>query len=375
MLSSSARRVLAQGCSVVLDAAYLQEAERTEIAHLAATCGVRFVGLFLTADLATRLARIEQRTDDASDATRNVALKQETFTIGAVNWHMIDASGTPAQSLRSALLHCRAGKGCELTMATATRPTGTSSRRKANGEAAPDCATALQKMALGSSLYQGPSHERLRRRCRGRASDPGRDHEVVFRRGVLCADRGRCGVAAAEEGNDWLNGPLGAARDSDVVVDMRAANDTAMGGAMLGARLDSARSGSPPSGSLPSFRSGATPGRGPRAGSDKDRGWSATNGARIRRLWIPIARANRELARTAGPQGRNLKRWGRHAVTGCDQGQTLPLHAGSTDGNCCGGGAGRTPSPSPPGKTGSARIGRHARYGALRWLLPADLRR
>ena len=101
-LASTARRVLAKGCSVVLDAAYLQEAERTEIAHLAATCGIRFVGLFLTADLATRLARIGQRTGDASDATPNVALKQETFAIGAVNWHMIDASGTPDQSLRRA---------------------------------------------------------------------------------------------------------------------------------------------------------------------------------------------------------------------------------------------------------------------------------
>ena len=101
-LSSTAQRVLAQGCSVVLDAAYLQEAERTEIADLAATHGVRFVGLFLTADLPTRLARIEQRKGDASDATRNVALKQETFAIGAVDWHMIDASGTPDQSLRSA---------------------------------------------------------------------------------------------------------------------------------------------------------------------------------------------------------------------------------------------------------------------------------
>ena len=102
MLSSTAQRVLAQGCSVVLDAAYLLEAERTEIEGLAATHGVRFVGLFLTADLATRLARIEQRKGDASDATRNVALQQETFAIGAVNWHMIDASGTPDQSLRSA---------------------------------------------------------------------------------------------------------------------------------------------------------------------------------------------------------------------------------------------------------------------------------
>ncbi|MBR1277823.1 bifunctional aminoglycoside phosphotransferase/ATP-binding protein [Bradyrhizobium sp. AUGA SZCCT0283] len=101
-LAGTAQRVLAQGCSVVLDAAYLQEAERTEIAGLAAMHGVRFVGLFLTADLATRLARIEQRRGDASDATRDVALKQETFAIGAVDWHMIDASGTPEQSLRSA---------------------------------------------------------------------------------------------------------------------------------------------------------------------------------------------------------------------------------------------------------------------------------
>jgi len=37
-----------------------------------------------------------------ADATRNVALEQETFAIGAVNWRMIDASGTPDQSLRSA---------------------------------------------------------------------------------------------------------------------------------------------------------------------------------------------------------------------------------------------------------------------------------
>jgi aminoglycoside phosphotransferase family enzyme/predicted kinase len=102
MLSSTAQRVLAQGCSVVLDAAYLLEAERMEIEGLAATHGARFVGLFLTADLATRLARIEGRKGDASDATRDVALKQETFAIGTVNWHMIDASGTPDQSLRSA---------------------------------------------------------------------------------------------------------------------------------------------------------------------------------------------------------------------------------------------------------------------------------
>jgi len=101
-LLSMARRVLALGCSIVIDAVYMEQAERTEIADLAAEQGVGFRGLFLTADLATRLARIEGRRDDASDATRNVVLKQEAAAIGAVNWHMIDASGTPEQTLAGA---------------------------------------------------------------------------------------------------------------------------------------------------------------------------------------------------------------------------------------------------------------------------------
>jgi Predicted kinase len=98
-LSNAAERVLLQGCSVVLDAAFLREVERTGLAGLAHKHGARFVGLFLTADLATRLARIGQRKNDASDATRDVALMQETLAIGAVDWHMVDASGTPDQSL------------------------------------------------------------------------------------------------------------------------------------------------------------------------------------------------------------------------------------------------------------------------------------
>jgi predicted kinase len=101
-LAEAAQRILAQGCSVVLDAAFLQEAERAEPARLARTFGVRFIGLFLTADLATRLARIGQRKGDASDATRDVALKQEAFAIGAVGWDVVDASGTPDQSLQRA---------------------------------------------------------------------------------------------------------------------------------------------------------------------------------------------------------------------------------------------------------------------------------
>jgi uncharacterized protein len=99
LLSATAQRVLSQGCSVVLDAAFLREAERVVPADLARRHDVRFVGLFLTADLATRIARIEQREHDASDATREVALLQQTFAIGAMDWHIVDAAGTPDDTL------------------------------------------------------------------------------------------------------------------------------------------------------------------------------------------------------------------------------------------------------------------------------------
>ncbi|WMT73445.1 AAA family ATPase [Bradyrhizobium sp. Ash2021] len=99
-LSNTAQRVLAQGASVILDASFMQEAQRTALFHLARERSVRFVGLFLTADLATRLARIAHREHDASDATRDVALKQETSAIGAMDWHVVDASGAPEDTLR-----------------------------------------------------------------------------------------------------------------------------------------------------------------------------------------------------------------------------------------------------------------------------------
>jgi aminoglycoside phosphotransferase family enzyme/predicted kinase len=94
-LYDAARRIVAQGFSVVIDASFMQEAQRTALVRLARNHKMRFVGLFLTADLQTRLARIARRKNDASDATRDVALKQQTAAIGTVDWHVIDASGTP----------------------------------------------------------------------------------------------------------------------------------------------------------------------------------------------------------------------------------------------------------------------------------------
>ena len=103
-LAQTAQRVLAQGCSVVLDAAFILESQRAGLAELARKHNAGIVGLFLTADLATRLARIAQRKHDASDATRDVALKQEATAIGAIDWHMVDASGIPDDTLRRSMV-------------------------------------------------------------------------------------------------------------------------------------------------------------------------------------------------------------------------------------------------------------------------------
>jgi predicted kinase len=65
--------------------------------------GVRFVGLYLQTDLATRQRRVGARERDASDATPEIAALQENFDIGTVDWTPIDASGTPEQTLQSCL--------------------------------------------------------------------------------------------------------------------------------------------------------------------------------------------------------------------------------------------------------------------------------
>jgi hypothetical protein len=111
LLSMTAGRVLAQGCSVILDAAFLREGQRATLPDLASRHDGRFVGLFLTADLATRLSRIEQRAHDASDATPDVALQQQATPLGAVNWHMVDASGTPEDTLQRSIA-CLTAPGC-----------------------------------------------------------------------------------------------------------------------------------------------------------------------------------------------------------------------------------------------------------------------
>ncbi|MBV9632975.1 MAG: AAA family ATPase [Xanthobacteraceae bacterium] len=102
VLADKARRVVAAGHSAIVDAVFAREAERASMTELARTHRFAFRGLFLTADLAVRIARIGDRLHDASDANAEVARQQEHYTLGALDWMQIEATGTPEQTLARA---------------------------------------------------------------------------------------------------------------------------------------------------------------------------------------------------------------------------------------------------------------------------------
>jgi predicted kinase len=102
VVADKARRALAAGHSAVVDAVFSRPQERAAMAHSAAALGVRFRGLFLEADLATRLARVGARGRDASDADAAVAARQQGYDLGALDWTRVDAAGTPVATLSQA---------------------------------------------------------------------------------------------------------------------------------------------------------------------------------------------------------------------------------------------------------------------------------
>jgi uncharacterized protein len=101
-LNDKAGRIVGAGYSVIVDAVFAEPAERTAVEAAARKAGASFHGLFLTADLGTRLERISGRGPDASDADASVAQLQETFELGEMTWTRLDASGTPAETLARA---------------------------------------------------------------------------------------------------------------------------------------------------------------------------------------------------------------------------------------------------------------------------------
>lgn len=102
VLADKVARIAGARHSAIVDAVFAKPNERDAIATTAASVNVTFRGLFLVADLQTRLQRIGTRSLDASDANAVVALEQEAFAIGRHNWIEIDASGSLPEILARA---------------------------------------------------------------------------------------------------------------------------------------------------------------------------------------------------------------------------------------------------------------------------------
>ena len=102
LLDAKAGRIVRAGYSAIIDAVFASPAERIAIENVARDAEVRFRGLFLTADVDTRLKRIGARGPDASDADVNVARQQEKIGIGSLAWTIVDASSSADQTVINA---------------------------------------------------------------------------------------------------------------------------------------------------------------------------------------------------------------------------------------------------------------------------------
>ncbi|MGR7996866.1 bifunctional aminoglycoside phosphotransferase/ATP-binding protein [Xanthobacter sp. ZOL 2024] len=85
-LCEQARRILATGQSVIVDAVHAHAQERGAIAAVAQALHLPFVGIWLEAPLAVRVERVTQRQGDASDADADVARRQQAYDLGSVDW-------------------------------------------------------------------------------------------------------------------------------------------------------------------------------------------------------------------------------------------------------------------------------------------------
>jgi hypothetical protein len=97
-----ARRVLAAGHAVVLEAVFLRPHERQAVAEAAATAGVPFQGAWLQGEAPMLAERLAARAGDASDAGPDTLAEQLTHDPGPIDWPILGAGDLGAAAERLA---------------------------------------------------------------------------------------------------------------------------------------------------------------------------------------------------------------------------------------------------------------------------------
>jgi predicted kinase len=91
-LFESADDHLACGNSVILDAVFMARSERDVAEALAERYRFGFTGIWLEAPERDRIARVNARENDASDATESVVREQSRRSVGEIHWHRVRAN-------------------------------------------------------------------------------------------------------------------------------------------------------------------------------------------------------------------------------------------------------------------------------------------
>ncbi|NYT42167.1 AAA family ATPase [Sphingomonas sp. R-74633] len=91
-LFESADDHLACGNSVILDAVFMARSERDVAEAIADRYRAAFTGIWLEAPERDRIARVNARANDASDATESVVREQSRRSVGEIHWHRVRAN-------------------------------------------------------------------------------------------------------------------------------------------------------------------------------------------------------------------------------------------------------------------------------------------
>jgi uncharacterized protein len=94
-LAGRAAVLVRAGYAVIVDAVFLDPAERAQIERVAFQAGVPFQGLWLSAPEDILVQRVTARRGDISDATPEVLRQQLATDPGALTWPLLDVSGSP----------------------------------------------------------------------------------------------------------------------------------------------------------------------------------------------------------------------------------------------------------------------------------------